>query len=710
MVAELADLTAAHPYRDGFWHALPRRRWSAPAGQADALRRTREPPPRLADELGADPSPELQSPTWPCCAARPKPPRRSRPATAGGLTSFVGRDGDRPAFKQLLREPAGHARRAGRRRQDPAGHESAAGVLGRSTASGWSSWRRSPSRPTSSRSGPLGARAPRPRSATGGSRPGRGRAARLRRRARRRARPAGARQLRAPRRRRRAGSPSDLLRSARGCGCWPPAASRCASSARRCARSRRCGLPPPTASADGGAGVPARSSCFVDRAAAVRPGFARRRRRRCRAVVEICRRLDGLPLAIELAAARLRTLPVAQVAARLDDRFRLLTGGSRTALPRHRTLRAVVAWSWDLLTDDERSRRAARGVPRRRHGRRAPRASCRRRRGRDVPTCSPRWSTSRCCRCAATSRATGCWRRSASTASSGSPSAATSPQVRARPRRHFLALAETAEPHLRSRRAAAVARGSDARAGQHRCGAAASPSTPATPTRAAAGRRAGLVLGDRASEHAEAAAGSGAVPGDARRRPAASSGRAVTALATRRRRPRTGRRRRSSAAARHGRGRRTSTPAACVRPLVGRLAALSTTTRRRRCRRARACRSRDPWARRRCCCMRGAIEENDGDVEGMLRDPGARRPTGFREVGDRWGLAMCADASSATLRVARRRPRRRALAVLRRRMRLLDELARRGRRVSTRSSAGMRRAPGVARRRGPARRSCRGRR
>ena len=71
-------------------------------------------------------------------------------------------------------------------------------------------------------------------------------------------------------------------------------------------------------------------------------------------VVEIVRRLDGLPLAIELAAARLRGLPLAEVAARLDDRFRLLTGGSRTALPRHRTLRAVVEWSWDLLSDPER--------------------------------------------------------------------------------------------------------------------------------------------------------------------------------------------------------------------------------------------------------------------------------------------------------------------------------------------------------------------
>ncbi|MEU4623046.1 BTAD domain-containing putative transcriptional regulator [Actinoplanes sp. NPDC023801] len=71
-------------------------------------------------------------------------------------------------------------------------------------------------------------------------------------------------------------------------------------------------------------------------------------------VVRICRALDGIPLAIELAAARLRTLPAAVLADRLADRFRLLTGGSRTALPRHRTLRAVVDWSWDLLSEPER--------------------------------------------------------------------------------------------------------------------------------------------------------------------------------------------------------------------------------------------------------------------------------------------------------------------------------------------------------------------
>ncbi|MFF7180766.1 BTAD domain-containing putative transcriptional regulator [Streptomyces sp. NPDC008121] len=70
---------------------------------------------------------------------------------------------------------------------------------------------------------------------------------------------------------------------------------------------------------------------------------------------EICRRLDGLPLAIELAAARLRMLTARQIADRLDDRFRLLTSGARTVLPRQQTLRAVVDWSWDLLDAPERA-------------------------------------------------------------------------------------------------------------------------------------------------------------------------------------------------------------------------------------------------------------------------------------------------------------------------------------------------------------------
>jgi predicted ATPase/DNA-binding SARP family transcriptional activator len=93
---------------------------------------------------------------------------------------------------------------------------------------------------------------------------------------------------------------------------------------------------------------------FADRAAAVRPGFALTPDVTS-AVSEICRRLDGQPLPIELAAARLRTLSPAEIAARLDDRFRLLTSGARTAPSRHQTLRAVVDWSWDLLTEPERA-------------------------------------------------------------------------------------------------------------------------------------------------------------------------------------------------------------------------------------------------------------------------------------------------------------------------------------------------------------------
>ncbi|WP_369379413.1 BTAD domain-containing putative transcriptional regulator [Streptomyces sp. cg36] len=92
---------------------------------------------------------------------------------------------------------------------------------------------------------------------------------------------------------------------------------------------------------------------LADRGAAARPGF--RVEDDPEAAAEICRRLDGLPLAVELAAARLRMLTPRQIADRLDDRFRLLTSGSRTVLPRQQTLRAVVDWSWELLEEPERT-------------------------------------------------------------------------------------------------------------------------------------------------------------------------------------------------------------------------------------------------------------------------------------------------------------------------------------------------------------------
>jgi predicted ATPase/class 3 adenylate cyclase len=93
---------------------------------------------------------------------------------------------------------------------------------------------------------------------------------------------------------------------------------------------------------------------FVERAQAVQPGFELTDQN-ARSVAQLCRRLDGIPLAIELAAARVRALPVEQIASRLDDRFRLLTGGSRTSVARHQTLRATIDWSYDLLTEPERA-------------------------------------------------------------------------------------------------------------------------------------------------------------------------------------------------------------------------------------------------------------------------------------------------------------------------------------------------------------------
>jgi non-specific serine/threonine protein kinase len=93
---------------------------------------------------------------------------------------------------------------------------------------------------------------------------------------------------------------------------------------------------------------------FVAHARAAQPGFTLTELT-APVVAQVCERLDGMPLAIELAAARLHAFSVEQIVARLDDRFRLLTGGSRTALPRHQTLRALIDWSYDLLPEAERA-------------------------------------------------------------------------------------------------------------------------------------------------------------------------------------------------------------------------------------------------------------------------------------------------------------------------------------------------------------------
>ncbi|MFJ4811558.1 LuxR C-terminal-related transcriptional regulator [Streptomyces longwoodensis] len=116
---------------------------------------------------------------------------------------------------------------------------------------------------------------------------------------------------------------------------------------------RPLAVPDPDDDLGDAAGHPA-LALFADRAAAVVPGFRLTPANRA-SVARLCRRLDGLPLAIELAAVRLRVLGVEQLLDRLDDRYRLLSAGSPAVLPRHRTLRAAVDWSHDLCTPQEQT-------------------------------------------------------------------------------------------------------------------------------------------------------------------------------------------------------------------------------------------------------------------------------------------------------------------------------------------------------------------
>ena len=234
--------------------------------------------------------------------------------------------------------------------------------------------------------------------------------------------------------------PTRCSRTARGCGSWRRAGSRSASPASRCSWCRRWTQTPPCGCSPTGRRRSARAS--------------RSTRETRPLVTDIVRRLDGLPLAIELAAARLRTLPLAEISRRLADRFRLLTGGSRTALPRHRTLRAVVEWSWELLTPAERllaerfSVFPAGATPAAvaavcAGGPSSPPA-------RSMSCCRP-WSTSRCCSRSPTARGCGCSRRSASTARSSWPGAARSASCGGGTPRYYSALMAEAAPRLLTR-------------------------------------------------------------------------------------------------------------------------------------------------------------------------------------------------------------------------------------------------------------------
>jgi predicted ATPase/DNA-binding SARP family transcriptional activator len=351
LVAELAELVAAHPLRERPRSLLMRVLY-ATGRRAEATAAFEELRGRLADELGVDPSPELRAlhvamlrGEWVPPAAYRTPPGNLRQPRA----SFVGRAEELARIGQQLGDgrlvtlvgPGG----AGKTRLATT---FAAGAAGTVPGGAWLVELAPVTDPDDVLAAVVGALGLRESATPGGPRDPLGRLV-------------------------VALSPAETLLVLDNCEHVIDAAARLADELLgRCPRLRvlatsreplgipgealcpvpPLGLPAPGASVAEAVACPA-VRLFADRVAAVRPGFAVTADN-VAAVVEVARRLDGLPLAIELAAARLRALTVPQLLARLDDRFQVLTGGHRTALPRHRTLAAVVAWSWDLLTGAER--------------------------------------------------------------------------------------------------------------------------------------------------------------------------------------------------------------------------------------------------------------------------------------------------------------------------------------------------------------------
>ncbi|MBA8951910.1 BTAD domain-containing putative transcriptional regulator [Actinomadura namibiensis] len=364
LIPELEALAAADPLREPLRGRLIRALYAA-GRQADALAEYAAVKRELADALGVDPSPDLEALHLsvlrqdPALRAAPPPSPRAGGNLPARLTSFVGREEDLTRVRKLLAEErlvtlvgpggAGKTRlawEAGERARDDA----ADGV--------WFVGLAPVDDPAEVPAAVLAAMRPRevPLLSAGHGALVAGEAA----------------------------DPLDLLAGALAdravllildnCEHLLDAAARLADrlladcpDARILATSREplgitgetlwpvgpLALPPAAAGPREAMASPA-VRLLADRAAAVAPGFAVTDAN-VGHVVCVCRSLDGMPLAIELAAARLRSMTPAQVAARLDDRFRLLRSGSRTALPRHQTLRAVVEWSWDLLAAPERA-------------------------------------------------------------------------------------------------------------------------------------------------------------------------------------------------------------------------------------------------------------------------------------------------------------------------------------------------------------------
>jgi predicted ATPase/DNA-binding SARP family transcriptional activator len=353
LAGELEARCREHPLREGLWELLILALYRA-GRQAEALRAYTEVRERLAGELGIDPGPALrelqarilaQDPSLaPASApAGPAPVRAAAPAAAGNLrerlSSFVGRDAELEQLREAVRSsrlvtltgPGG----TGKTRLAV---EAAAALRAEYQDGAWLVELASVAAPDGvgpAVAGALGAVA----SALGSPQPA-GSAVQL-----------IVRHL----------AGRSLVVVLDNCEHVIGEAATLADTLagavpglRLIATSREAlGIPGEVLVPVGGLAIPAAVELFADRARAVQPGFLADGQAGD-VIEDICRRLDGLPLAVELAAARLRALPLATVADRLDDRFRLLTGGARTALPRQQTLRAVVDWSYDLLFEDER--------------------------------------------------------------------------------------------------------------------------------------------------------------------------------------------------------------------------------------------------------------------------------------------------------------------------------------------------------------------